>query len=116
MRRFSDRYVINYRASYEEETAKTIRYLVENKHIAPWEIAIFAQEDGFAQAGFNGARRPCESMRSPKTAYFASATSGTPSTSNLRFSRLRTTPASSPRRSAPARRRSWAGGTGFGRW
>jgi ABC-type branched-subunit amino acid transport system substrate-binding protein len=50
-----DRYVINYRASYEEETAKTIRYLVENRHIAPTAIAVFAQQDAFGNAGFHGA-------------------------------------------------------------
>jgi ABC-type branched-subunit amino acid transport system substrate-binding protein len=52
-----DRYVVNYRASYEEETAKTIKYLVENRHIAPTGIAVFAQQDAFGSAGFHGAAK-----------------------------------------------------------
>jgi ABC-type branched-subunit amino acid transport system substrate-binding protein len=49
-----DRYVFNYRASYEEETAKIVEYLVEIKKIAPDQIAVFDQDDGFGDAGFNG--------------------------------------------------------------
>jgi ABC-type branched-subunit amino acid transport system substrate-binding protein len=52
-----DRYVINYRASYEEETAKTIKYLVENRHISPTGIAVFAQQDAFGDTGFHGAAK-----------------------------------------------------------
>ena len=49
-----DRYVFNYRASYAEETAATFKYLVEVKRIKPEEIAVFAQQDGYGDAGFNG--------------------------------------------------------------
>jgi serine/threonine protein kinase/ABC-type branched-subunit amino acid transport system substrate-binding protein len=49
-----DRYVFNYRASYDEETAATVKYLVEIKSIPPAEIAVFAQQDGYGDAGFNG--------------------------------------------------------------
>ncbi len=49
-----DRYVFNYRASYAEETAATFKYLVEVKRIKPSEIAVFAQQDGYGEAGFNG--------------------------------------------------------------
>ena len=49
-----DRYVFNYRASYAEETAATVKYLVEVKRIKPAEIAVFAQQDGYGDAGFNG--------------------------------------------------------------
>ena len=49
-----DRYVFNYRASYAEETAATFKYLVEVKRIKPAEIAVFAQQDGYGEAGFNG--------------------------------------------------------------
>jgi len=49
-----DRYVFNYRASYAEETAATVKYLVEVRRVRPAEIAVFAQEDGFGDAGFNG--------------------------------------------------------------
>ena len=49
-----DRYVFNYRASYAEETAATVKYLVEVRRIPPDEIAVFAQQDGYGDAGFNG--------------------------------------------------------------
>ncbi|MCA1827493.1 MAG: ABC transporter substrate-binding protein [Myxococcales bacterium] len=49
-----DRYVFNYRASYAEETAAAMKYLVEIKRIKPHEIAVFAQQDGYGDAGFNG--------------------------------------------------------------
>ncbi len=49
-----DRYVFNYRASYDEETAATVKYLVEIKSIPPSEIAVFAQQDGYGDAGFGG--------------------------------------------------------------
>ncbi len=52
-----DRYVFNYRASYAEETAATFKYLVEVKRIKPSEIAVFAQQDGYGEAGFNGVAR-----------------------------------------------------------
>ncbi|HKC10680.1 MAG TPA: ABC transporter substrate-binding protein, partial [Vicinamibacteria bacterium] len=49
-----DRYVFNYRASYAEETAAVVRYFIEVKGIKPAEIAVFAQQDGFGDAGFAG--------------------------------------------------------------
>jgi branched-chain amino acid transport system substrate-binding protein len=49
-----DRYVFNYRASYEEETAKMVHYLVDAKRIAPASIVVFAQHDGYGDAGFDG--------------------------------------------------------------
>ena len=49
-----DRYVFNYRASYAEETAATVKYLVSLRNISPDEIAVFAQQDGYGDAGFNG--------------------------------------------------------------
>lgn len=49
-----DRYVFNYRASYAEETAAAMKYLVEARKIRPSEIAVFAQQDGYGDAGFNG--------------------------------------------------------------
>jgi ABC-type branched-subunit amino acid transport system substrate-binding protein len=52
-----DRYVFNFRASYGEETAAIARYLVETKKIKPEEIAVFAQEDGYGAAGFEGVAR-----------------------------------------------------------
>ncbi len=49
-----DRYIFNFRASYAEETAATVKYLVDVKRIPPDEIAVFAQQDGYGDAGFNG--------------------------------------------------------------
>jgi ABC-type branched-subunit amino acid transport system substrate-binding protein len=49
-----DRYVFNYRASYAEETAAIVRHLVEVRRVDPARIAVFAQEDGFGDAGFDG--------------------------------------------------------------
>jgi branched-chain amino acid transport system substrate-binding protein len=52
-----DRYVFNLRASYAEETAAILRYLVEVRKIAPARIAVFAQDDAFGEAGFEGVAR-----------------------------------------------------------
>ncbi len=49
-----DRYVLNYRASYAEETAAVVKWLVEVRKVKPAEIAVFAQQDGFGDAGFSG--------------------------------------------------------------
>jgi eukaryotic-like serine/threonine-protein kinase len=49
-----DRYVFNFRASYAEETAAIVKYLVESKGMRPEHIAVFAQQDGYGDAGFNG--------------------------------------------------------------
>jgi len=52
-----DRYVFNYRASYEEETAKMISYLVDVKKIPERGIVVFAQNDSYGDAGFEGAKK-----------------------------------------------------------
>lgn len=49
-----DRYVINYRASYAEETAAMVEALVKIAGIKPEEIAFFTQRDGYGDAGFSG--------------------------------------------------------------
>ncbi|WP_404463540.1 ABC transporter substrate-binding protein [Vreelandella aquamarina] len=51
-----DRYVINYRASYVQETATMIDGLLD-AGIQPEEIAFFTQNDSFGDAGYNGAIR-----------------------------------------------------------
>jgi branched-chain amino acid transport system substrate-binding protein len=48
-----DRYVINYRASYAEETATMVDALVK-AGIRPQEIAFFTQRDAYGDAGFAG--------------------------------------------------------------
>ncbi len=52
-----DRYVFNYRASYAEETAAIVRYLVEVRRIPAAKIAAFTQDDAFGDAGFEGIAR-----------------------------------------------------------
>lgn len=49
-----DRYVINYRASYAEETAEMVRGLIEELGIAPSEIGFFTQNDAYGDAGWKG--------------------------------------------------------------
>jgi len=52
-----DRYVFNYRAGYSEETEAILRYLVELRKVKPMEVAVFAQQDGYGDAGFYGVAR-----------------------------------------------------------
>jgi ABC-type branched-subunit amino acid transport system substrate-binding protein len=58
-----DRYVFNYRASYAEETAAVVNYLVKVKRLAPEQIAVFAQQDAYGDAGFGGVEKAIRSLR-----------------------------------------------------
>jgi branched-chain amino acid transport system substrate-binding protein len=58
-----DRTVFNYRASYLEETAAIVRYLVEVRRIRPDQIAVFAQNDSFGDAGYQGVVRGLRQFR-----------------------------------------------------
>jgi branched-chain amino acid transport system substrate-binding protein len=49
-----DRYVFNYRASYAEETASVVHYLIKLRRLQPKQIAVFAQQDAYGDAGFAG--------------------------------------------------------------
>ena len=49
-----DRYVFNYRASYAEETAAIIEYFLDIVGLRPAEVAVFAQDDSFGDAGYRG--------------------------------------------------------------
>ena len=49
-----DRYVFNYRASYAEETDAAVRYLIKLRKLQPRQIAVFAQQDSYGDAGFAG--------------------------------------------------------------
>jgi branched-chain amino acid transport system substrate-binding protein len=49
-----DRYVLNYRASYVEETAAAVHYLIKLRRLQPRQIAVFAQQDSYGDAGFAG--------------------------------------------------------------
>jgi len=56
-----DRYVFNYRASYREETAKSVKYLLDVQKLAPEQIVVFAQEDSYGDAGFEGVTKALRS-------------------------------------------------------
>jgi len=58
-----DRYVFNYRASYAEETAAVVNYLVKVKRLLPEQIAVFAQQDAYGDAGFSGVEKAIRSLR-----------------------------------------------------
>lgn len=58
-----DRYVFNYRASYGEETEAIVRYLVKVKRLKPEQIAVFAQQDAYGDAGFAGVAKAVRSLR-----------------------------------------------------
>jgi ABC-type branched-subunit amino acid transport system substrate-binding protein len=49
-----DRYVINYRASYAEETGAMVDALIDKARLSPQQIAFFTQRDAYGDAGFNG--------------------------------------------------------------
>ncbi len=58
-----DRYVFNYRASYAEETAAAVNYLVKIRKLRTDQIAVFAQQDSFGDAGFNGVMSAMRTLR-----------------------------------------------------
>jgi branched-chain amino acid transport system substrate-binding protein len=58
-----DRYVFNYRASYAEETDAVVRYLVKVRRLRPEQIAVFAQQDGYGDAGYAGVEKAIRAMR-----------------------------------------------------
>jgi ABC-type branched-subunit amino acid transport system substrate-binding protein len=49
-----DHYVINYRASYAEETAAMVQALITYGNLRPNEIAFFTQRDAYGDSGFVG--------------------------------------------------------------
>jgi ABC-type branched-subunit amino acid transport system substrate-binding protein len=58
-----DRYVFNYRASYAEETDAVVRYLVKVRRLKPEQVAVFAQQDAFGDAGFAGVNKALRTLR-----------------------------------------------------
>jgi len=58
-----DRYVFNYRASYAEETEAVVRYLVKVRRLKPEQIAVFAQQDSYGDAGFAGVAKAIRSLQ-----------------------------------------------------
>ena len=57
-----DRYVINYRASYAEETDAVVRYLVKVRRLRMDQIAVFAQQDAYGDAGFAGVAKAIRAL------------------------------------------------------
>lgn len=49
-----DRYIINYRASYAEETAEMVRGIVSELGIKPEQVGFFTQNDAYGDAGWEG--------------------------------------------------------------
>ena len=49
-----DRYVVNFRASYAEETAAIVHALITYGKLKPNEIAFFTQRDAYGDSGFGG--------------------------------------------------------------
>jgi ABC-type branched-subunit amino acid transport system substrate-binding protein len=58
-----DHYVFNYRPSYAEETEAAVRYLIRVRGLQPREIAVFAQQDSYGDAGFDGVARTIRNLR-----------------------------------------------------
>jgi branched-chain amino acid transport system substrate-binding protein len=58
-----DRYVFNYRASYAEETDAVVRYLMNVRRVPLEQIAVFAQQDAYGDAGFAGVAKAIRAMR-----------------------------------------------------
>jgi branched-chain amino acid transport system substrate-binding protein len=57
-----DRYVFNYRASYAEETAAMVQYLVKVKRLRIDQIAVFAQQDPYGDSGFAGVAKAVRAL------------------------------------------------------
>ncbi len=58
-----DHYVFNFRPSYAEETETAVRYLVKIRRLKPEQIAVFAQNDGFGDSGFQGVTKAMRALR-----------------------------------------------------
>jgi ABC-type branched-subunit amino acid transport system substrate-binding protein len=60
-----DRYVFNFRASYSEETDTVVHYLIKLRRLQPRDIAVFAQQDSYGDAGFAGVAKAFRSLGLP---------------------------------------------------
>ena len=49
-----DRYVINLRASYAQETSEMVRGLIQQLGMRPSELAFFTQNDAYGDSGYSG--------------------------------------------------------------
>ena len=57
-----DRYVLNFRASYAQETKEMVRGLTQDLGIKPEEIAFMTQNDAYGDAGYNGGLAALKAM------------------------------------------------------
>jgi branched-chain amino acid transport system substrate-binding protein len=57
-----DRYIFNYRASYAEETSAVVNYLIKIRRLQPRQIAVFAQQDSYGDAGFAGVAKALRTL------------------------------------------------------
>jgi branched-chain amino acid transport system substrate-binding protein len=57
-----DRYVVNYRASYAEETFEMVRGLLRDAGLQPQDLAFFTQNDAYGDAGYAGAIAALKAM------------------------------------------------------
>lgn len=55
-----DRYVVNFRASYAQETAEMVRGFLGDLHIRPEHLAFFTQNDAYGDAGWSGGVKALE--------------------------------------------------------
>jgi ABC-type branched-subunit amino acid transport system substrate-binding protein len=58
-----DRYVFNFRASYAEELFAIVKHLVKVRHVRAEELAVFAQQDAFGDAGYAGVMKAMRALR-----------------------------------------------------
>ncbi|HYX34757.1 MAG TPA: ABC transporter substrate-binding protein [Oligoflexus sp.] len=63
-----DRYVINFRASYAEETAAMVKGLVHDLGIKPEHIAFFTQNDAYGDAGYQASVKALHDIGFTRTA------------------------------------------------
>lgn len=64
-----DRYVFNFRPSYGEETAAAVRYVTRVRGVLPKEIVVFAQEDAFGDAGYEGVAKTLRALNADAKPY-----------------------------------------------
>ena len=57
-----DHYVLNFRASYAQETKEMVRGLTQDLGIKPEEIAFMTQNDAYGDAGYNGGMAALKAM------------------------------------------------------
>jgi ABC-type branched-subunit amino acid transport system substrate-binding protein len=57
-----DRYIVNYRASYAEETFEMVRGLLREGGLKPQDLVFFTQNDAYGDAGYGGALAALKAM------------------------------------------------------